>query len=249
MTPAKLADLIAAAGSSGGPGKSLEEWLRQDFFGQHCSMFHQRPFIWQIWDGRKDGFSVLVNYHQLAAPSGEGRRLLEKITYTYLGDWINQQKKAAAAGVAGADVRILAATELAAKLASIIAGEPPYDIFVRWKPLHQQPIGWEPDINDGVRLNIRPFIEAGVLRGKVNVNWKKDRGAEPQSLRPRKMFPWFWGWDEKAADFKGGAEFTGERFNALHYTNAVKLAARKQAKEEAWDAELEAAKTVKSKRK
>jgi len=29
----------------------------------------------------------------------------------------------------------------------------------------------------------------------------------------------------------------------------VKLAARKQAKEEAWDAELEAAKTVKPKRK
>ena len=132
-------------------------------------------------------------------------------TYTYLGDWINQQKKAAAAGVAGADVRILAATELAAKLASIIAGEPPYDIFVRWKPLHQQPIGWEPDINDGVRLNIRPFIEAGVLRGKVNVNWKKDRGAEPQSLRPRKMFPWFWGWDEVASPIDFTGKTTGAR--------------------------------------
>jgi len=33
-------------------------------------------------------------------------------------------------------------------------GEAPYDILVRWKPLEQQPIGWYPDLNDGVRLNI-----------------------------------------------------------------------------------------------
>jgi hypothetical protein len=37
-------------------------------------------------------------------------------------------------------------------------GEWPDDIFVRWKPLEQQPIGWAPDLDDGVRLNIRPFL-------------------------------------------------------------------------------------------
>lgn len=37
-------------------------------------------------------------------------------------------------------------------------GGRPGDIFVRWKPLHVQPIGWEPDLNDDVRLNIRPFM-------------------------------------------------------------------------------------------
>ena len=26
-------------------------------------LFHQRPFIWHIWDGRRDGFHALVNYH------------------------------------------------------------------------------------------------------------------------------------------------------------------------------------------
>ena len=44
------------------------------------------------------------------------------------------------------------------------------------KPFHEQPIGWNPDLNDGVRLNIRPFVEAGVLRSRVSVGWKKDRG-------------------------------------------------------------------------
>jgi len=54
------------------------------------------------------------------------------------------------------------------KLKLILEGEQPHDIFVRWKPLEQQPIGWHPDLNDGVRLNIRPFIEAGVLRKTSN---------------------------------------------------------------------------------
>ena len=35
------------------------------------------------------------------------------------------------------------------RLEAILEGEPPYDIFVRWKSIHEQPIGWEPDINDG----------------------------------------------------------------------------------------------------
>jgi hypothetical protein len=55
-----LSDLLASVGS-----KSLETWLRDKFFEQHCKLFQHRPFIWQIWDGLKDGFSVLVNYHKL----------------------------------------------------------------------------------------------------------------------------------------------------------------------------------------
>src|SRR5687768_6634036 len=86
----------------------------------------------------------------------------------HLGDWIGTQRAARDAGTAGADARLVAALELQRKLEAIRHGEPPYDIYVRWKPVHEQPIGWEPDLNDGVRLNIRPFVEAGVLRGRVN---------------------------------------------------------------------------------
>ena len=46
-------------------GKGLDDWLRDGFFVQHCELFHNRPFIWHIWDGRKDGFAALVNYHRL----------------------------------------------------------------------------------------------------------------------------------------------------------------------------------------
>ena len=78
--------------------------------------------------------------------------------------------------------RLAAAQELQRRLELILEGEPPYDIYVRWKDLDEQPIGWDPDLNDGVRLNIRPFVEAGVLRTKVNVKWGKDRGQEPRRL-------------------------------------------------------------------
>ncbi len=54
--------LLAAVGYA---GKSLDDWLRNGFFEDHCKRFHQRPFIWQLWDGHKAGFSALVNYHKL----------------------------------------------------------------------------------------------------------------------------------------------------------------------------------------
>ena len=229
---AKEASLLAA--TSGSAATSLDDWLKNRFFDQHCALFGHRPFVWHIWDGRKkDGFGVLVHYHRLVAPDGAGRQLLEKITHGYLGDWINRQRDEVKANKDGAEARLAAALDLQKNLEAILVGEPPYDIFVRWKPLHEQPIGWEPDINDGVRINIRPFIEAGVLRGRVNVKWTKDRGKEPQSLRPRADFPWFWGWDEHAEDFAGGTTFHGDRFNDLHYTNAFKQAARERKAQEA----------------
>ena len=101
--------------------------------------------------------------------------------------------------MAGADGRLVAALQLKKKLELIRDGEPPHDIYVRWKPPAEQPIGWNPDLNDGVRLNIRPFVTAGALRSKFTINWNKDRGKNPDG---------------------------SERLNDLHLTRAEKLAAR-----------------------
>ena len=258
--------LLAAAAPTGRPAESIEEWLRDRFFEEHCRLFHQRPFIWHVWDGRRDGFHALVNYHRLAGPNGEGRRTLEALTYRHLGDWIARQKADRDHGAAGADGRLAAAQDLQNQLVKIIAGEPPCDLFVRWKRLGEQPIGWEPDINDGVRINIRPFMSAeltrggrvgaGVLRAKPKIAWNKDRGKEAlkprkrwkppwldedddqdadlnedRELRPREHYPWFWscsgnGTRAERTNFPGGPDFYGNRWNDLHYTNAVKRAAR-----------------------
>ena len=159
--------------------RTLDDWLMNGFFEQHVKLFQNRPFIWHIWDGLKDGFSVLVNYHKLDGPN------LDRLIYSYLGNWISRQRAARDADVPGADVKLAAALELERKLKLIREGEKPYDIYVRWKPLAEQPIGWEPDLNDGVRMNIRPWIEPfakqsdNPLRSRVNVKWNKDRGKNP----------------------------------------------------------------------
>ena len=189
-----IGQLLTKEGASSG---NLDEWLRKEFFAQHCKVFQNRPFIWNIWDGRPDGFSALVNYHTLT------KEKLSKLIYNYLGDWIRGCEAMKRNGESGAEGLLIAALKLKEKLEAILHGEKPFDIFVRWKSLEQQPIGWEPDLNDGVRLNIRPFIEAGVLRSKFNIKWGVDRGKNPPESH----------WGE-------------ERDNDKHLTLAEKLEAR-----------------------
>lgn len=202
--------LLETVGSS-----SLNLWLRDKFFEQHCKVFQHRPFIWHIWDGLKDGFSALVNYHKLDKAG------LERLIYTYLGDWIRTQQSGMANGEDGAQERLAAAEALKRELEAILEGETPYDIFVRWKPLSEQPIGWTPDLNDGVRLNIRPFLnardvgkkDAGILRWKPNTHWKKDRGADVETA------PWY----DLGLEYDGKQ---GDRINDHHLSLADKRKAR-----------------------
>jgi hypothetical protein len=188
-SPAKQKELLESTGSK---KATLGDWLRDEFFKQHCVLFGQRPFIWHVWDGQRDGFAALINYHRL------DRKTLEKLTYTYLGDWIERQKAEARDERPGAELRTSAALALRKSLELILDGEPPYDLYVRWKPLADQPVGWNPDLNDGVRLNVRPFVEAAVLRSPLNIHWRKDRGKNLDG---------------------------SERMNDLHFTTAEKSAA------------------------
>lgn len=217
-----LAQLLTAADHA---GKSLETWLRDKFFTQHCKLFGNRPFIWHVWDGLPDGFSSLVNYHKL------DYKTLEKLTYNYLGqDWIGRQKRDADNGVDGAHEKLAAAEALKKRLELILAGEAPYDIFVRWKPIDAQPIGWNPDLNDGVCINIRPFVlsedikvkDAGLLRDRVTSRdpktkelklWSKDRGSDMPSA------PWY----ELGLQYNGKV---GDRINDHHLSLDEKQKAR-----------------------
>ena len=189
-SPIRSGELLSASASK---KNNLESWLRDDFFKTHCKLFKHRPFVWHIWDGRSDGFGALVNCH------GLDRAMLQRLTFTYLGDWIERQIAGVHDEAPGAEERLTAAQDLQGRLRLILEGEPPYDIYVRWRRLAEQPIGWEPDVNDGVRLNVRPFVKAEVLRSKFNVKWSKDRGRDPNG---------------------------SERHNDLHYTRAEKEAAR-----------------------
>lgn len=184
---------------------SLEAWLRDRAFRQHCTLFGQRPFVWHVWDGLKDGFSVFVHYHRF------DQAALRKLTYTVLGDWLSRAK------AEGNSLRLEKGRQLQQKLEKILEGESPYDIFVRWKPLAELPLGWDPDLDDGVRMNIRPFLEAGVLRDTPKIKWSKDRGKDLPTA------PWY----HLGAAY-GGKE--GDRINDHHTTLAEKNVARGEAR-------------------
>jgi hypothetical protein len=179
---------------------SLETWLSDRACRQHSVLFQSRPFLWQVWDGQKDGFSAFLHYHRL------NHATLQKLTYTLLGAWIARRE-------AENDSRpVEAAKILQKKLEAILVGEAPYDVFVRWKSLAQQPMGWNPDLNDGVRLNIRPWVKSAVLREPTprGITWGVDRGTDVSSA------PWF------SLD-------NGKRNNDHHWTLAQKQAAREAA--------------------
>ena len=116
-----------------------------------------------------------------------------------LDDWITRP---------GDDGRAEPARILQAKLGDILKGEASYDIFVRRMTLEQRPLGWDPDLDDGVWQNIRPFIEAEVLGCPLEKILKDvDRGKDVAST------PWF-------------KLFNGERCNDRHTTLEEKRAAR-----------------------
>jgi len=225
----RLRDLLAAAHGAewsaergatlvGGNG-SLDDWLRNRFFAEHCRLFVNRPFVWHIWDGVKDGFHALVNYHSLAGPAAQ--QTLNKLIFSVLGLWIQNQEQEVRDEKDGAELRLAAARHLQRELISIMTGDPPYDIFVRWKGLSQQPIGWEPDLNDGVLMNLRPWLvakpygrtdgESCLLRvAPARTPFDKSKGKE--STEDVEEFPWY--------------AHNTDRTNDEHITSEKKRAAR-----------------------
>lgn len=154
---------------------SLEEWLSNEFFAYHESLYKSRPILWLIASSQGRGacaFGALVRYHTF------DYERLAKLRGTHLRDAIAHcRREAGLASQEGrADDRLLwqgrqeEAELLDQKLQWIqegINGSPaPGDCRIRtpWKAEAEQPQGWRPDLDDGVVVNIAPLQTAGVLR-------------------------------------------------------------------------------------
>ena len=217
-----LTKLLAESGSA-----SLDDWLRDQFFEEHCKLFQHRPFIWHIWDGRKrDGFHALVNYHKLAEGDGKGRRLLESLTYSYLGDWISRQQDGVKRGDGGAEDRLAAALELQKRLVAILgrrtAFRPFRSLEAHRGTVHRLGAGHQ----RRCATQYPPLHGPGSTRRQERRRHPARQAEHPLEERPRQgtdprpgAIPWFW----------ENGTFTGERVNDVHFTNAEKRAAQ-----EAW---------------
>ncbi len=104
LSPRLLAD-------TGSKKKTLADWLRDDFFKQHCALFEQRPFIWHIWDGRP---RRLRRPGQLPPPGPQDSRTAH--LHLPRHDWVERQRADIRNDVAGADARLAAALDLQKQL-------------------------------------------------------------------------------------------------------------------------------------
>ncbi len=159
--------------------ETLTEWLQDAFFDTHTSLYQQRPLIWHLASNqvrRVPAIGVLVHAHKFNADA------LAKLRGTHLRDRLATLRREA--GQASQDSReddrieALAAVEeleaYDAKLKHLQDGhhtgpdnsDRDYRILTPWKSKAEQPKGWNPDLDDGIKVNIAPLARTGLLRTK-----------------------------------------------------------------------------------
>lgn len=156
-------------------GRDLSEWLRRDFFKRHAQQFKSRPIAWHLRSS-EGAFEAFVLYHRLS------RETLVKLRAEYAGPRIARLKvEAVRAKERGNDrlagdlhVQVEDVEAFRLQLEAIERGDDLRDrIRCRWKDetAAGRPGPYAPDIDDGVKVNIRPFQEAGLLAAKVISKW------------------------------------------------------------------------------
>ena len=155
----------------------IAEWLENAFFDFHCSLYKKRPVVWHIASSQGTSpvaFGALVHYHRF------DRNRMAQLRGQYLHDAIETfRREAALANKEGrVDTRqgwqtqLEEAQELDMRLQRVQegyhdgpdGGNRDYRIRTPWKTLKERPNGWDPDLDDGVKVNIEPLQRAGVLR-------------------------------------------------------------------------------------
>ena len=155
--------------------RDLADWIRRDFFKAHTKRFKNRPIAWHL-RSPEGAFEAIVLYHRLS------RDTLAKLRVTYAGDRLARlradQQRAKDANdsrtVTDLQVAIEDVEAFRTTLAAIEQGtELKHRIRCRWKD--ETDTGrsgpYAPDIDDGVKVNIRPFQESGLLPAKVISKW------------------------------------------------------------------------------
>ena len=163
------------------PAASIGEWLENVYVEYHATLYKKRPIVWHVSSSQGSApfaFGVLCHYHRFDA------NRMAKLRSSYLRDAIETfRREAALADREGRaenriemQARLEEAQALDRKLQAVqeghregsAGGDRDYRILTPWKSVEERPTGWDPDIDDGIKINIAPLQKAGVLRsGKV----------------------------------------------------------------------------------
>jgi hypothetical protein len=155
----------------------IPEWLEDVFYSYHAALYRSRPILWHIASAagtERSAFSAVVDYHRF------DRDRMAKLRGSYVRDAIETCRREAALSdrADDADQRLTwqERREEIERLDEALAGvqegrvqgkqEGPGDlrILTPWKGVNARPRGWDPDLDDGVVVNIGPLARAGVLR-------------------------------------------------------------------------------------
>ena len=161
--------------------RGIEDWLENAFFEYHCDLYKKRPIFWHIASSQGTSpfaFGALVHYHRF------DKNRMAKLRAGYLRDAIEEfRREAGQADKAGRpedrvewQARMEETQALDKRLQWVHegvhegaeGGARDFRILTPWKEPAARPKGWDPDLDDGVKVNIEPSEKAGVLRkGKV----------------------------------------------------------------------------------
>ena len=155
----------------------IAEWLANAYFQFHCSLYKSRPIFWHIASSQGSSpcaFGALVHYHHF------DKNRMAQLRGQYLRDAIETFRREAALADKDGQTdarqdwqsRLEEAQELDERLQRVQegyhdgpeGGDTDNRILTPWKAPDDRPNGWEPDLDDGVKVNIHPLQKAGVLR-------------------------------------------------------------------------------------
>jgi len=152
-------------------GRPLEEWLRRDYFARfHVKLYKNRPILWHL-ASPKGYFAVLVDYHRLTHDT------LLRVQTLYLWPQMEEVRTRLAAArtallsvrpavkaIADLEDELADLEECNARLERVIQGAVEVDL-PEWAngPYRNGAAPYNPDLDDGVRVNLLPVQEAGLL--------------------------------------------------------------------------------------
>jgi hypothetical protein len=155
---------------------SISDWLTNAYFEHHVRLYKSRPIYWHLASSQQadPAFGVVVRYHRF------GKDALRKLRGSFVRGCVDRLEREL--GHARKENRADDAVEFQQKIDEVRAfdkklqalEEGEFPIRVPWKDAEAQPKGWEPDIDDGVKVNILPLQTAGLMRIAKVVSTKSE---------------------------------------------------------------------------
>lgn len=152
---------------------SLARWFEREFFRRHVSQFKRRPSAWHLSSPR-GAFQAIIYYHKFdknrlaLLRARYVRNVIESLRHELAEAGSASQDRATLNRIAALEAQLTDVQEFDARLQRLQEGrDREARIWCPWKSPAEQSVGWDPDINDGVRVNIAPVQRLGLLAADV----------------------------------------------------------------------------------